>query len=304
MKTRLFFGMAVGVAVVAACSSNPSTTLSSSEAANKRAWCETVPLIASAKDDHTRFDNTAARVVPIKSEIQVEALGCGAYYVGVSSAPIMSALIAGQQPPEGPGFIDPSDPAHCIMIYLKTDAPNPVKNPLYYQGVRVYFVNDSIRAAVSAATDQKVNWCKDIPFTSDARTDQTGTLNDENRVKRIVSAAEPLITACPGVTGMAWQLNDTALDGLHGNPIGKGTSGQVAKSWVFRVYVRARADMPKQNPLYLDGVRTYFTLETPDTAYDETAAQNASNAFDMVDAGRADSGLAPNHDAGVEPRRR
>ena len=80
---------------------------------------------------------------------------------------------------------------------------------------------------------------------------------------------------------------------LEGNPIGKGTSGQVAKSWVFRVYVRARADMPSQNPLYLDGVRTYFTLETPDTAYDEASAESASAAFDLVEAGKArDAGLS------------
>jgi hypothetical protein len=235
----------------------------SASVADKRgAWCEHVKLTADPKGDRTRFDNTAKRVIAVKSELHAETLGCGAYYVGVSSDAIMSAVIKGQPLPEGPGFIPNEDPSHCIVVYLNSDAPRPVANPLYTDGVRVYFVDDQIRAKVAQA-DAKATWCSAIPFSSDPTSDRTGVDNTEQRVKRILDAVDTAIQSCPGVVGVDRMLDKRAVQELNLDQ--RPVQGAESKTWVLRVTVKTKGDLPDTSPLFLDGVRTYFAA-APDTS--------------------------------------
>lgn len=241
-------------AVVLACSSKTNV-------ADKRGtWCEHVKLTANPEGDRTRFDNTAERVLKVKGELHAETLGCGAYYVGVSSDAIMSSVIHAQPLPEGPGFIQNDDPSHCIVVYLNSDAPRPVANPLYTEGVRVYFVDDQIKAKVAQA-DAKATWCTDIPFSSDPTSDRTGVDNTEQRVKRIADAVDAAVRRCPNVVSFDRALNKRIVDDLKLDL--RPVPGVESKSWALRVTVKNQGDMPSTNPLFLDGVRTYFGVANP-----------------------------------------
>jgi hypothetical protein len=226
--------------------------------ADKRGtWCEHVKLSASPEGDRTRFDNTAERVLKVKGELHAETLGCGAYYVGVSSDAIMSSVINAKPLPDGPGYIQKDDPSHCIVVYLNSDAPRPVANPLFSDGVRVYFVDDQIRAKVAQA-DAKATWCTDIPFSSDPTSDHTGIDNTEQRVKRIMDAVDAAVRRCPNVTSFERILNRRAVEELKLDQ--RPVQGGESKTWVMRVTVKSTSDLPATNPLYLDGVRTYFAV--------------------------------------------
>jgi len=238
MKRVVAAGASAFIVLAPACSKGPAT-------ADKRGtWCENVKLTTSAEGDRTRFDNTAERVLAVKRELHVETLGCGAYYVGVSADAIMSAVIKAQPLPEGPGFVSNDDPSHCIVVYLNSDAPHPVANPLFTNGVRVYFVDDQIRAKVAQA-DAKATWCTAIPFSSDSTSDHTGIDNTEERVKRIMGAVSAAVRGCSGVV---------SFEAVKGND---------AKSWVLRVVVKEKKDLPEAGPLFLDGVRTEFSALPP-----------------------------------------
>jgi hypothetical protein len=241
---------------VVACSGKPANAPASGST-----WCEHVPLSTNSKGDRTRFDNTAERVIKVKNDLHVEALGCGAYYVGVSSDAIMAAVIHSQPLPDGPGFVPNEDPSHCIMVYLTSDAPKPVANPLYADGVRVYFIDDAIRAKVAQA-DAKATWCTDVPFSSDPTSDRTGVDNTEERVNRILKAAGAAIRACPNVTDVKRSLAKTAIADLKLDS--KPPQGGESKTWVIRVTLSK--DAPNTNPLYLDGVRTYFEVPNAPSA--------------------------------------
>lgn len=230
----------------------------SAAVADKRGtWCEHVKLSASPEGDRTRFDNTAERVLKVKSGLAAESLGCGAYYVGVSSDAIMSAVIHGESPPEGPGYIPNEDPSHCIVVYLNSDAPRPSANPLYADGVRVYFVDDQVRAKV-AHSDAKATWCTDIPFSSDPTSDRTGVDNTEPRVKRIMDAVDAAVRGCPNVVAFERILNQRAATELKLDL--RPVQGPESKSWAMKITVKNSRDLPEMNPLYLDGVRAYFAV--------------------------------------------
>jgi hypothetical protein len=236
------------VAVVAAGCNGPITI------GRQRTWCGRVDLTTDSKGDRTRFDNTAERVLKVKRELAAESLACGADYVGVSAEAIMTAVINGQTP-EGPGFIPNEDPSHCIVIYLNGNAPHPVANPLYTDGVRVYFIDDQIQAKL-AQKDSKTTWCSEIPFSSDPGGDRTGIDNTDQRVARIMSALGPAVKRCPNVLSFDRALNKKVVEELKLNQ--RPVQGAESKTWVFKVMVKNTSDLPAMNPLFLDGVRTYF----------------------------------------------
>lgn len=294
MKRWVLAGTGALLVLGAGCQRKPSV-------ADKRGtWCEHVNLGVSPDGDRTRFENTAERVLKVKGEIHAETLGCGAYYVGVSSDAIMSAVIQGKPLPEGPGYIPNEDPSHCIVVYLSSDAPHPVANPLYTEGVRVYFVDDQIRAKVAQA-DAKATWCTDIPFSSDPTSDRTGVDNTEQRVKRIMDAMDAAVRGCPNVLAFDRLLNRRAVEELRLDP--RPVQGAESKTWVLRVLVKSSSELPATNPLYLDGVRTYFGVKDlpppPPPPVPPGPGEGSSGAPDAGGAGVGASAGAPDGTGGA-----
>ena len=59
-------------------------------------------------------------------------------------------------------------PVARIVVSEQRRSATRAANLLFSDGVRVYFVDDQIRAKVAQA-DAKATWCTDIPFSSDPR---------------------------------------------------------------------------------------------------------------------------------------
>ncbi|MBX3231139.1 MAG: hypothetical protein KIT84_37380 [Labilithrix sp.] len=235
----------------------------------KPAWCERVRATADASGDLTGRENTAERVLKVKKDIQIEALGCGAGWVGVGYDPIMSAVVAGRELPAGPGLVDPNDRAHTLIVFLSGDAPLPVANPLYVDGVRVYFIGDELTPprpeqpvpeTAAPPAPSRGAWCRDVPLTADPAGDETGKSNTQERVLYVKNKIQSAMLACAGVNGISMTPADAARAVLEGKPPLEKAVDPNAPVYAITVALDNDAPKPVANPLFIEGVRVYFLV--------------------------------------------
>lgn len=235
----------------------------------KPAWCARVPATADATGDRTGQENTAERVLKVKKDIHVEALGCGAGWVGVGYDPIMSAVIAGRELPAGPGLVDPEDRAHTLIVFLQGNAPIPVANPLYVDGVRAYFIGGDLtpprpehpsESAVPPPPRRGGAWCRDVPLTADPTGDETDKSNTQERVLFVKGKHQSAMLACPGVSGISMTPAEQARAMLENKPLTAKAFDPNAPIYAITVSLDTDAPKPIANPLFIDGVRVYFLV--------------------------------------------
>lgn len=233
------------------------------------AWCARVPATADPSGDLTGKDNTAERVLKVKKNIQVEALGCGAGWVGVGYDPIMSAVASGRELPAGPGLVDPTDRAHTLIVFLQGNAPLPAANPLYVDGVRAYFIGGDltpprpelpIAASAAPPPPNRGAWCSAVPLSADPLTDETGKSNTQGRVLFIKDKYQTAMLACTGVNGISMTAAAAARAMLEGKPPSDKAVDPNAPIYAITVALDTDAPKPVANPLFIDGVRVYFLV--------------------------------------------
>jgi hypothetical protein len=97
-------------------------------------------MSADASGDRTGIDNTMDRVTRVLNA-QRGLLSCpGVNAFGISPAVFASVLVDKAAPLDyGGGPIPPDDPAWVVFVHLRPGTEVPRPNPLYIDGVRVYF---------------------------------------------------------------------------------------------------------------------------------------------------------------------
>ncbi len=131
----------VALFVLAGCSATPPPLSLSPpkplpERPPTRSWCPSIPgLTDDASGDLTGQANDMARVLQIKSAHEWEILRCpGTTGLGITIVAFASKPIV---PPEKP--VSPLEKIYVIKASVKSEAYLPAANPLYLDGVRVYF---------------------------------------------------------------------------------------------------------------------------------------------------------------------
>lgn len=97
-------------------------------------------LTEDASGDQTGRANDLGRVSAVHGRIQWDLIACGGVVgVGITVDWIAEALLHHTSLPQVSRPVAPSDPSYVLRVMLVDERRLPTTNPLYFDGVRVYF---------------------------------------------------------------------------------------------------------------------------------------------------------------------